>query len=443
MSTPRSSLEWNSMAELLDNMREWLVRSGDLRFLDSPEEEIYSFASPLVLSAKSHSQVVQALEEICTALEHLGARLAGDRALARGVLRFSSPLEEEFFFHGPGFGPRLPIRRLDMALGAQGNPLLLEVNCGCPGGELDPALVAEAYSQALGKGREPGFLFLDPREESLSTLMECYEEFRKGHPLLPEMPTLALITCQAQARFMLPECRGIAAHYRSRGVRALVGRLSELRLRGDELALGDEPVHLIFRKFSTESFRRRLEKPDNYGQEALGSRSLWEAVLEGRVCLVNPLGSTLLQDKALLGILRQEFPQLSTYIPETVLLSRDLVRLEPDLWKAICTGEPFVLKRRLSYGGRHVILDPRRIRQEAPRLLREEPGAWVAQSRVGLGEQEFWIWEPGGIRHGRFPFVLSPFGRSAFVRVGLDPKTTRPINAHGGSATSFVLVRPD
>lgn len=438
--TGKAIQKYQESEEIILGMRSLLVREKNFRFLDSPAQEIYPFCTPLVVSRKTHEKTTRLVESFSRALEQIGAHLAANRNLARQMLQFSSGLEEEFFFLDHGFGQRLPIRRLDMAMDSRWRSFLLEINCGCPGGELDPALVAKAYWKAANCLERPG-VFLDPRDESLDILLDCYKEFSKTRPWMPPKPTIALLSSRSQARFMLPECRGIAAHYRSRGYGALVGSLEDLEVDGSSLLLRGEPVHLVFRKFSTQSLRLRLEKQSSYNsREVLGAKQLWEALCAQRICLVNPLGSTLLQDKGLLELIWQTQPHLRRHLPETFVWGPGLKEKEPDLFQCILTGESFVLKKRASYGGRHVILDPDAIKSEAVRLVQEEPDKWVAQKRVVPRREKFLAWDGTSVRRGRFPFVLSPFGRSAFVRVGLEAARASPINAHGGSATTFVML---
>jgi hypothetical protein len=440
-SWPGKALQkYQETEQIILRMRSLLLQEENFRFLDSPAQEIYPFCTPLIISRKTHEEITRLVELFSSALEQIGAQLAANRKLARRVLQFSSALEEEFFFLDHGFGKRLPIRRLDMAMDSKGESLLMEINCGCPGGELDPALVAKAYWGAANCLEQQG-LFLDPRDESLKILLECYRDFSRTRPWMPQKPTIALLSSQAQARFMLPECRGIAAHYRSKGYRVLVGNLEDLEANSSSLLLGGEPVHLVFRKFSTQSLRLRLEKQSGYNsREIFGAKQLWEALCAQRVCLVNPLGSTLLQDKGLLGLIWETQPHLRRHLPESFVLGPGLKAKDPDLFQCILTGESFVLKKRASYGGRHVILDPDAIKREAVRLVEEEPDKWVAQKRVVPTRKKFLAWDGRNVRKGRFPFVLSPFGRSAFVRVGLEAAGACPINAHGGSATTFVML---
>jgi uncharacterized circularly permuted ATP-grasp superfamily protein len=168
-------------------------------------------------------------------------------------------------------------------------------------------------------------------------------------------------------------------------------------------------------------------------------RDIWEAIANGLVCLVNPLGSTALQDKGLMAYLRELFPELHRVIPETHILTSDLPIDDPALWNEIRNGGTFILKRRLSFAGQHVILDPLEVRRKAPEILREAPNRWVAQRRVSIPSFPFAIWENQRTMMGHFKYNLSPFVRSFFVRLGAGGKY-QPLSAHSGGATTFALV---
>jgi hypothetical protein len=443
------------LAALLPAMRGFLVQCRHFRFLDSPEEEIYSFATPLFLKPPEHDALTLWTRRIALALEEVGAWLRGNPREAEAHLLLEGPLDREFLALDPGPAALLPIHRLDMVLPPDKPPQCLEVNCGCPGGELDPALVAQAFLAAAAvpadrapPGRSPstpGVEFQDPRDESLTIILGAYERFSQGRPHLPFPPTIALITSSAQARFMVPECRGIASRYGERGYRTLTGDLLDLDVSVDGVVLGGEPVHLIVRKFSTLSFRRRMTDRAVFGRAVCRrTQRVWEALAQGRACLVNPLGSTFFQDKGLLELLRGRHPELASAIPLTRVLGPGLMDEEPALLEEISRSGSFVLKRRRSFGGRHVILEPDEVRIRAPLLTAREPGRWVAQEKVPLPTAPFAAWDRGETRRGRFPFIVSPFGRSAFVRAGLGSPDL-PLNAHqGGAATCALILRdPD
>ena len=453
-ATIRSFLEEKGLRRGLDHMRQTLIASGDFRFEKSPKEEIYAFATPLLLTQDQSEGLFHGTQRVVRALEETGSWLRSHPLEARERLRLFSDMEEEFFALDPGFSEHLPIHRLDFAFSPHSQPQLLEVNCGCPGGELDPALVAGAFlASPLAQGlnaalshtghKELSVEFQDPRNDSLTTLMRIYQAFGRIRPEFPEQPTVALITTSAQAHFMLPECRGIARHYVESGYRTLIGDLLELEARGDQVRLRGEPIHLIFRKFSTQSFRRRMEDEDLFGREACHRvREVWEALSQRRLCMVNPLGSTWLQDKGLLEHIRTKCPELCGIVCETHILGSDFPATNPAIWKAICKGQEFILKRRHSFGGRHVILHPESVKARAPQIIREEPGQWVAQRRAPIPTYPFAIRDGHGIKVGAFPYTLSPFGRSCFVRVGKGGLHD-PVNAHGvGAATCALVVGP-
>jgi hypothetical protein len=435
----------------LREMAARLIQDGDFRFLDSPPGEIYPFATPLIVPREPFEAMVDWTRAIVRAIQELGRRCRTHPSEARATLILPTRADEAFFLLEPGFPDPAPIFRLDMVMPLHGKPQLLEINTGCPGGELDPALTAEAFSTSgpaailkeLLSEKFNSFLlkYQDPRDESLNILLKNYNAFRQQHPHVPEKPTIALVTSQAQEHFMIPEARGIARHYQRRGYRALIGDLLNLEPDGDGLRLDGEPVHLIFRKFSTLSFRLRLERKDRFGSATCARvRQIWEAVAGGRVCLINPLGSTALQDKGLLAELRRSRPELKDVIPPTYILEPGLPADRPDLWEAIREGEAFILKRRISFAGRHVVLDPADVRARAPVILRGEPNLWVAQERVDMPVYPFAVHTEHGVRTGRFPFNVNPFGRSAFVRLGVAGPY-EPRNAHqGGAATAMFVV---
>ncbi len=432
------SAQLREMESLLLQMADILIRDGNFRSQGSYPEEIYPFSTPLFLEPSLHRKLLQVHRETKDSLDLLAREMRNNPNLCKDFLGLRTPLEMGFLLMDHGYKSLLPIVRSDFALDSEERVFLLEVNCGCPGGELDPAIVADAYFRA--SRQSPMGNFLDPRGESLETILGCYREFREGRPHFPETPRVALVTSKAQRWFMLPECRGIADHYSAMGFETLVGEIGELDFRDGKLHLRGEPVDLVFRKFSTQSFKLRLLEPENFPEEAHGAKSLWRALEGSAVCMVNPLASTFFQDKGILALLIREFPQLRSVIPETHILGGDLPQLDPPLYEEILRGGAFVLKKRMSFSGRHVIMAPQEVERRLPQLIKEEPDRWIAQRRVDPAKAFFGVFSRGDLKAGNFPFVVSLFGRSAFVRVGHGTSPHEPINAHMGSATTFLLT---
>jgi len=170
-------------------------------------------------------------------------------------------------------------------------------------------------------------------------------------------------------------------------------------------------------------------------------RDLFKAYLDREVCIVNPLFSTVMLDKGLLAHMRDDYPQLRDLIPETYILSPDVLARETTLADRIRKGEEFILKRRISYGGKWVKLDPSDVRRSFNSLLGEVPYQWIAQRRVGVPKGFFLYADNARYEMGHYYYNINSFGGSFFLRVSPGDQNT-PINAsQGGAATSLIVVR--
>jgi uncharacterized circularly permuted ATP-grasp superfamily protein len=242
----------------------------------------------------------------------------------------------------------------------------------------------------------------------------------------------------------MPECRGIAQYYGERGYQAVAGDLLDLTRQKGKVMLQGKQVHLIFRKFSTDSFLRRMDPGwGNFPEEQRKKvRDLYEACRNREVCIVNPLFSTVMQDKGLLAHIQEEYSQLRDVFPETHILSPDVLTRKGALADRIREGNEFILKRRISYGGKWVRLDPSEIRRDFDSLLHEEPNRWIAQRRIELPKGFFIYVDNDRYDAGRYYYNINSFGESFFLRVSPGDRNT-PINAtQGGAASSLIVVCP-
>lgn len=428
-----------------------LDECNDFRYLHMPKGTLYPYASPAFIAEEGVEELRKATQLIVTCYEDLAHRMKADPLLMERLLPALDEVTKEGFLKDHGYRASMPIYRLDLAITDTGLQMM-EINTGCPGGELDGGLIGSFFMgdellrafKTFLKGHYQ-FSFHDPRQDSLARLLDCYAEFRKNaNTGFPENPTIALITSTTQAYYLTPECRGIAKHYRERGHPALVGDLFDLKRKKGKITLGGKQVHLIFRKFSTESFLRRMDPQggDFTMEQRKRVRDLFEACLNGEVCIVNPLFSTVMQDKGLLPHLREDYPQLRALIPETYVLAPEVLGREGRLADRIREGEEFILKRRASYGGRWVKLDPSDIRRSVDSLLGEAPYRWIAQRRVEIPKGFFLYAHDARYEMGQYYYNINSFGASFFLRVSPGDRNT-PINAsQGGAASSFIVVRP-
>jgi glutathionylspermidine synthase len=423
----------------------------DFRYLQMPKGTIYPYASPAFITGEGLDELRRATQLIANCYEDFAKKMKADPSLMNKLLPGVDEMTKEGFLQDHGYRKSMPIYRLDLAMAAEGFQMM-EINTGCPGGELDGGLIGRCFLddeivRAFERFLEGHhhFSFHDPREDSLIRLLDCYAEFRENsNGEVPEDPTIALVTSTAQAYYLMPECRGIAQYYRERGHPAMVGDLFDLERKGGKVTLRGKQVHLIFRKFSTESFLWRMDsKRGNFTVEQRKRvRDLLDASLNREVCIVNPLFSTVMQDKGLLAHTREEYPQLRNLIPETYVLSPDVLARKGTLADRIKGGEEFILKRRISYGGKWVKLDPSDIRRSFDSLLHEESNRWIAQRRVVIPKGFFLYADNARYDAGQYLYNINSFGESFFVRVSPGDQNI-PINAsQGGAASSLIVVQP-
>ena len=428
-----------------------LNECGDFRYLHMPKGTIYPYASPAFITEEGSEDLRKATKIVVDCLEDVAQRMKADPSLMEKLLPGLDETTRWGFLQGHGYRKSMPIYRLDLAMMARGIQLM-EINTGCPGGELDSGLIGRYFleEEMLRTFRsslhgEYQFSFYDPREDSLLRLLGCYTEFRVNTGgEFPEDPTIALVTGPAQAYYLMPECRGIAQYYRERGYQTMVGDLLDLKRQKGKVILQGKQIHLIFRKFSTDSFLRRMDpERSNIPQDQREKvRDLYEACLNREVCMVNPLFSTVMQDKGLLAHMWANYPQLRSLVPETYILSPDVLGRGGGLADRIREGEEFILKRRISYGGKWVRLDPSDIRTSFDSLLSKEPDRWIAQRRIEVPKGFFLYVDNARYEMGTYYYNINSFGESFFLRVSPGSRTT-PINAsHGAGASALIVLGP-
>ncbi len=398
----------------------------------------YPFATPLLVEAAAQKRLSTVVQTVRTALQDVGERLRRGEDLLPGRSFYTATITPERFGFDHGYAEIAPIIRLDLSPTAHG-PMTLEINTGCPGGEADGGILAQTFfsdpllSESIARIGQT--TFVDPRRESLEKILRVYQEFRaRVRPELPSRPAIGIVTSEAQQEALRPEALATAEYYRAQGYETVTGDLSALMMREGRPRLDSSEIHLLYRKFSTISFFKRLNDPTDYPHLA----EVHEAYRERRYCMVNPLSSTLLQDKGLLYVLRRDYPETHSMIPETWLLDSDLP-CDAALWERVRSGEEFIVKRRISFAGKWVILDPEEIRARIPELLSNEPGRWIVQKRIEPARDTFAVVRGETIDVGTRAYNVAAFGASFFVRVSLGGPFN-PINAGTGGAEAFLLA---
>jgi hypothetical protein len=224
---------------------------------------------PLVLPAPLHAQAVATAEgvvrEVC--------RVA-DRAHADPVERALYRLDLDTLHlarASRSAGDDAALMRVDLLLDRSGHWQACEINADCPGGHNEAiGLPWLARAAGFGEGTNP--------TRTVPELVAKLRDLARGGPV-------ALVHATAYAED-LQVCALVARELKRRGTRAILASPVALEARGDDLYVGRERVHALYRYFPIEWMT---------GQRNLST--IARAVASGRVRTLSSFAHVFAQSK--------------------------------------------------------------------------------------------------------------------------------------------------
>ena len=160
----------------ISRISERLDDCNDFRYLHMPKGTIYPYASPAFITEEGLEELRKATQLVANCYEDLAGRMKADPSLMEKLLPGLDEMTKSGFLQDHAYRKSMPIYRLDLAMTARGLQMM-EINTGCPGGELDGGLIVRSFldDEMLGAfrtflGPRYKFSFHDPREDSLVRL---------------------------------------------------------------------------------------------------------------------------------------------------------------------------------------------------------------------------------------------------------------------------------
>jgi len=121
-----------------------LDECNNFRYLHMPKGVIYPYASPAFITEEGVEELRKGTQLIANCYEDLAGRMKANPSLMEKLLPGLDEVNKEGFLKDHGYGKSLPIYRLDLAMTARGFQMM-EINTGCPGGELDGGLIGRFF----------------------------------------------------------------------------------------------------------------------------------------------------------------------------------------------------------------------------------------------------------------------------------------------------------
>jgi hypothetical protein len=344
----------------------------------------------------------------------------------------------------PGFPRPLRICRLDAFL--QGYDVrFLEFNADSPAGIGYTDVLYEGLRRAIrlpGVEAEFDTAYTPMLPELVATLLDAYSYVRERRPDLAERPRLALVDRAGSPAE--PEFQIICHAARAAGLDAMFATPEQLDHDGRTLAVGGEPVQLVYRRELVD--------------DGAGGEALIEAARAGSACIVNPYRARVANNKKLFALLddprfsylverTEEAEAIRRTIPWTRVLRSGRVTYGDwvvDLLQFVSDNrERLVLKPASEYGGSQVTLGIEASQSEWDALVdaHSETGDFVVQEYVPVPEEMFPTVEDGHVQMRLKRFNINPFGlsgRYAGMITRISDQAVINVSAGGGLLPSVV-----
>ncbi|MCS6988668.1 MAG: glutathionylspermidine synthase family protein [Chloroherpetonaceae bacterium] len=331
---------------------------------------------PIVLTQDAYARLCDAAEAIGKAYHEL-AKIVWNAPTLLDDFFHLTPFQKLMWFSSGGMWH--VIARLDAFLTSDGRIQICEMNSDTPSGEAEAVLLNELLQQENLTNPNADF-----ERAFCDAVFECY---RRNASQIKPNPTIAIVYPTD-----LPEDLSMIELYRrwfeKRGSEVVLGAPQNLRgTKQGSVALFGREVDILIRHYKTDWWGEResawLDGEAFLDPDPLSTELLWliEAERKGKLCLVNPFGAVLTQNKLSLAFLWAHLDKFSAenqnairaHIPKSLRLCdvADARALRKDDW---------VLKSDYGCEGEEVIVGKDASEEVWREALRKaKPTRWILQ----------------------------------------------------------------
>ncbi len=351
-------------------------------------EAMPSLLKPNFISEKQTAILKASVEIMSKALTKFVDLYLSDQRV-REIMGFSEK-ENELFNIDPGYSNPIVVSRLDAFLNDY-SLKFLEFNCDSPAG-IAYSDIQEAGFRELFKNYpflKPYHIeFINRQPKLLTSLLDCYAEFRETHSGLPEKPVVAIVDWHYVSTYSEFE---LHQHYfREQGIETIIAAPQDFTIaHGKAMANGRE-VHLIYKRVITRELIARWGEVENF----------IEVIREGLVCCCNSFRSFIVGNKKVLAVItdprfrsiftKRENQLIKETIPWTRVLSPSRVKYHRKEVELISFIPEFknqlVLKPSNKYGGKDVYIGLETAQSKWEEIMASHinNGNWVVQEYVDI-----------------------------------------------------------
>ena len=368
----------------LDLLNDFLIRQ-QCTFKGEP---MPTLLKPNFISAQQTKTLIHAVETMSRALNKF-ILLYMENEQVRSIMKFSDR-ENDLFSIDPGYSKPLVISRLDAFL-KDCSLKFLEFNCDSPAGIAYADVLEDGFRELF---REYPFLeeweigFTRRQDMLLSSLLECYGEFKAKSKTLPDRPVIAIVDWDDVSTYS--EFGLHVKHFAANGYETVICSPQKFSVKDAKAYAGDREVHLVYRRVITRELLNRWDEVNDFVK----------SIREGMVCCCNSFRSYIVGNKKVLSVItdprfqhiysEDELDLIRKTIPWTKILADTEVNFG-DRKVSLKTftrdhKDLLVLKPANMYGGTDVYIGHEADQETWENVLEEHitDESWVVQEYVDI-----------------------------------------------------------
>jgi glutathionylspermidine synthase len=402
---------------------------------------------PNFLSKRQYHAVSYAVEIISSALTKFIHLYLNDPDV-QDIMKFSDK-ENYLFSFDPGYTNPLVISRLDAFL-QDYSIRFLEFNCDSPAGTAYSDVMEKGFSKLFGEYpfmKKWEIIYMYRQELLLEALLQCYHEFRANNPSFPERPVIAIVDwvdVSTSSEFLI-----LQDFFEKRGLKTVVGSPVNFSISGGNAYMGDQEVHLVYKRVITRELLDRWEEVQEFIR----------CIAENRVCCCNSFQSYIVGNKKILAMItdprfqhvfnRKELAIIKQTIPWTKILSDSKVKYRSGTVHLrdfiLKSKNSLVLKPANLYGGKDVHLGPETDHETWEGIMNEHlhDESWIVQEYVEIPSDIYPVID-NGVRLEWKKVNLNPFallGKYSGSITRVSDNSVINVSAGGGLVPTMRIKR--
>lgn len=437
--------DYHAMLERID-LSEFaadLRRDMDERNVKYGDRIVCPFLRPSLVTKEQLYLLQDKVNKVATAMQILVEYILHDEKL-QDFLGLTD-IEKELISFKPGYSGISTTARFDSFLNG-GSCHFVEYNAESPAGI--------GYSDTMSNiflrrpefrefAQEHGLEPFDISKELLDTILHCWEEW-SGEKRNPTIAIVDFAGVPTRHEFYI-----LKDYFGSRGCPTIVTDHRNLEYNGEYLSFEGQKIDVLYRRVLVSEFVEKLDE----------AQAMYNAVKDGKVCMVNSFRSKILHKKAIFALLTDsKYHDLLTAeqiaaIKDTISWTRRLAQgtttdpdgKEVDLLTYIRRNRRnLVLKPNDSYGGHGIYFGWEQNESEWKNSINAAlEHDYLVQTRIPVSRELFPSWsEEKGLEWGEYIVDLDPYAfnyRMSGATARLSLSSLCNVTSGGGSLPCFVL----